>query len=38
MESYIMMLDFYGIKMVSIETGQLERSKNYEKRYKNLLR
>ncbi|KIK57209.1 hypothetical protein GYMLUDRAFT_46454 [Collybiopsis luxurians FD-317 M1] len=40
-ESYKLMLDFYGMRLVSLETGQVDRSlppRNYAARYKNLLR
>jgi hypothetical protein len=36
MRSYELMLDFYGMRMKNPETGELERSKNYEARYDNL--
>jgi hypothetical protein len=34
--SYEMMLDFYGIKLVDKETGQLERAENYKARFNHL--
>ena len=40
-ESYKLMLDFYGMRLVSPESGEVERSlppRNYAPRYKNLLR
>ncbi|KAF9067142.1 opioid growth factor receptor conserved region-domain-containing protein [Rhodocollybia butyracea] len=40
-ESYKLMLDFYGMHLVSLETGEVERSlppRNYAARYKNLVR
>ncbi|KDQ62508.1 hypothetical protein JAAARDRAFT_170933 [Jaapia argillacea MUCL 33604] len=41
LQSYSLMLDFYGMRLESSETGRLERSlppRNYEGRYKNLVR
>jgi hypothetical protein len=35
--SYELMLDFYGMKLLSPETGLINRSENYEARYENLL-
>lgn len=35
-KSYEMMLDFYGMKLVNQETGEVSRSDNYKKRYRNL--
>ncbi|KAJ3747119.1 opioid growth factor receptor conserved region-domain-containing protein [Lentinula detonsa] len=40
-ESYELMLDFYGMRLVSLETGEVERSlppRDYAARYKNLIR
>ncbi|KAF5367827.1 hypothetical protein D9757_010339 [Collybiopsis confluens] len=40
-DSYKLMLDFYGMRLVSVETGQVDRAlppRNYAPRYKNLLR
>ncbi|KAL0069859.1 hypothetical protein AAF712_003129 [Marasmius tenuissimus] len=37
-KSYELMLDFYGMRVVSFETGELSRSENYKQRYKNLVR
>lgn len=36
--SYKLMLDFYGIKLVDEETGDVERALNWEERFKNLNR
>ncbi|KAM9444525.1 uncharacterized protein Hap1MRO34_025527 [Clarias gariepinus] len=36
--SYKLMLDFYGIKLVDEETGDVERAFNWEERFKNLNR
>ena len=33
-----MMLDFYGMKLKSLETGEVERSENYKDRYSNLIK
>lgn len=41
LSSYRLMLDFYGMRLVSSETGLIERSlppRNYEARYRNLVR
>jgi hypothetical protein len=35
--SYTLMLDFYGMKLVSSGRGLLKRSENYKARYRNLL-
>jgi len=35
-KSYELMLDFYGMELVSKETGEIRRSKNYVDRYYNL--
>jgi hypothetical protein len=35
--SYKLMLDFYGMKLLSAETGLIIRSDNYQSRYRNLL-
>jgi len=35
-ESYKIMLDFYGMKLVDVATGEVERSESFEDRYKNL--
>lgn len=35
--SYRLMLDFYGMELLSRETGLITRSENYKARYKNLL-
>lgn len=37
-KSYRLMLDFYGMELLSSETGLLKRSGNYAARYHNLLR
>eukprot|EP01117_Protostelium_nocturnum_P014032 TRINITY_DN5301_c0_g1_i1.p1 TRINITY_DN5301_c0_g1~~TRINITY_DN5301_c0_g1_i1.p1 ORF type:complete len:273 (+),score=65.55 TRINITY_DN5301_c0_g1_i1:1-819(+) len=34
--SYKLMLDFYGMRLVDIETGEIKRAKNYKSRYENL--
>ena len=34
--SYRMMLGFYGMELVSEETGELRRAPNWEDRYQNL--
>ena len=31
-----MMLDFYGMKMVNEETGEIDRTDNFKARYRNL--
>ncbi|KAF9267319.1 hypothetical protein L218DRAFT_894462 [Marasmius fiardii PR-910] len=36
--SYELMLDFYGMKLISNETGQISRSTEFKVRYKNLAR
>ncbi|XP_006821062.1 uncharacterized protein LOC102805320 [Saccoglossus kowalevskii] len=36
LKSYEMMLDFYGMKLVNKDTGEIERAKHWEKRYQNL--
>jgi len=36
MRSYEMMLDFYGMRLVSTETGLLARSEDFSDRYENL--
>ena len=36
--SYELMLDFYGMVLVSKETGELRRADNWEDRYRNLVR
>ncbi|KAI8978764.1 opioid growth factor receptor conserved region-domain-containing protein [Trametes punicea] len=36
--SYMMMLGFYGMELVSRETGELRRADNWEDRYRNLVR
>jgi hypothetical protein len=36
MKSYEMMLDFYGMRLVSAETGLLDRSEGFPDRYDNL--
>jgi hypothetical protein len=36
--SYRLMLDFYGMALVSEETGLLKRGDNYTERYQNLAR
>lgn len=38
LRSYALMLDFYGMRLLSEDTGLLERSTNYEDRYRNLKR
>jgi hypothetical protein len=41
LQSYRLMLDFYGMRLVSADTGLIERvlpPRNYEARYQNLLR
>ena len=35
-KSYEMMLDFYGIRLVSSQTGLLDRSEHFSDRYANL--
>ncbi|KAF7314349.1 OGFr-N domain-containing protein [Mycena kentingensis (nom. inval.)] len=35
--SYRLMLDFYGMRLLSEETGALDRSEGYESRYENLV-
>ena len=40
-KSYSLMLDFYGMRLVSPDTGLVDRSlppRNYADRYKNLIR
>ncbi|KAL0581154.1 hypothetical protein V5O48_000844 [Marasmius crinis-equi] len=37
-KSYELMLDFYGMKLVSEETGEISRSENFKPRYRNLVR
>lgn len=37
-QSYELMLDFYGMQLVSSDTGLVARSAGYTIRYKNLLR
>jgi len=37
-KSYTMMLDFYGMRLLSHETGLIDRSENCASRYHNLLR
>jgi len=36
--SYKLMLDFYGMQLVDESTGELERSRDYGPRYRNLIR
>jgi Opioid growth factor receptor (OGFr) conserved region len=36
-KSYEMMLDFYGMRLVSAETGLLDRSERFADRYDNLI-
>ncbi|XP_060714119.1 opioid growth factor receptor-like protein 1 isoform X1 [Tachysurus vachellii] len=36
--SYKLMLDFYGIRLVSEDTGEVERAQNWRKRFENLNR
>lgn len=36
--SYEMMLGFYGMVLVTKETGELRRAENWEDRYRNLVR
>jgi Opioid growth factor receptor (OGFr) conserved region len=36
-KSYEMMLDFYGMRLVSAETGLLDRSEEFADRYDNLV-
>ena len=41
MKSYQLMLDFYGMRLVSHETGLVDRClppRNYRSRYRNLVR
>lgn len=38
LRAYQLMLDFYGMHLVSEDTGLLERSTNYGDRYRNLKR
>jgi hypothetical protein len=33
-----MILDYYGMKFISIETGKLKRTKKYNERYENLIK
>ena len=33
-----MMLDFYGMQLVSEDTGELQRTGNWKERYRNLSR
>jgi hypothetical protein len=35
--SYTLMLDFYGMKLLSSDTGLIGRSDSYQPRYRNLL-
>lgn len=37
MKSYEMMLDFYGMRLISAETGLLDRSEDFNHRYTNLV-
>jgi len=37
-QSYKLMLDFYGMQLVDEHTGLLKRTEKYEKRYDNLTR
>ena len=36
--SYEMMLGFYGMELISRQTGELRRAANWEERYRNLVR
>ena len=36
--SYEIMLGFYGMELVSKETGELRRASNWQERYRNLMR
>ena len=38
LRSYTMMLDFYGMQLVSEDTGELQRTENWKERYRNLSR
>lgn len=38
LESYKLMLDFYGIELESKETGEVKRAPNWAKRFANLNR
>ena len=38
LKSYQMMLDFYGMRLASLRTGEVERAENYRERYRNLKR
>ncbi|KAI0662203.1 opioid growth factor receptor conserved region-domain-containing protein [Cubamyces menziesii] len=38
LRSYTMMLDFYGMQLVSEDTGELQRTGNWKERYRNLSR
>ncbi|XP_058228847.1 opioid growth factor receptor-like protein 1 isoform X1 [Hemibagrus wyckioides] len=38
LESYKLMLDFYGIQLVNEETGEVKRAKNWSERFENLNR
>ncbi|KAG6841992.1 hypothetical protein C0991_004483 [Blastosporella zonata] len=41
LSSYKMMLDFYGMRLISVDSGLVDRSlppRNYESRYRNLVR
>lgn len=35
-ESYELMLDFYGMKLVNYQTGEVERAENWRERFYNL--
>ncbi|MCJ8744285.1 hypothetical protein PDJAM_G00116790 [Pangasius djambal] len=38
LKSYVLMLDFYGIELVSEETGKVQRAVNWKERFENLNR
>lgn len=38
LKSYKLMLDFYGIRLVSEETGEVKRAENWRERFENLNR
>lgn len=38
MESYELMLGFYGIRLVNKETGEVKRAENWKERFGNLER
>lgn len=36
LESYKLMLDFYGIELCNVETGEVKRAPNWKERFYNL--